>query len=200
MKIAYVDFCNTLYKGYSLGEFLTFIAQSKGGAFKLKLFLSRVIARLTGNEVFKLGLFQQLADTELKAFATGFAQVNNHKLFEPVLSYIQQLESQGYSIVIVSASVSELLEQFQYPFKVDAILAVNAKESKNGTVYGEEKVSAMQQWESQLGTEIESRIAMSDHESDKPMFDYCDKVIVVNPLNSELLSWAEQYNWEIMYV
>lgn len=199
MKVLYIDFCNTLCRGYSLDKFYKFVAKESGIFFTTALYLLKLASFVFMQDTIKNYFIKLYTYDYLDSLSEDYSRQLEIEFINPIIKEAKELSSQGYKIVIVSAALSDYIEKINFPFHVDKVIAASYKDKKMKMVYGEDKVNKIKKWEKENNFKIIHRISISDHISDLPMLEYADSSIVVNP-NSKLLEKKAKENfWKVVY-
>lgn len=124
---------------------------------------------------------------------------------------MQNLKAQGYRIVIVSASLKNIVEPSARAIGADDCLATEIEMSNGcftGKIIGdsvnhENKLKAIKAYEATLQHKPQS-IAYGNSRWDIPMLEYADNAVAVNA-NSKLAQWAIEHNrhqqqWRLEYI
>ena len=129
------------------------------------------------------GLSEEKTLSEAKLFYEKYIKKHlNHQ----VLSCVEQLRSEGYQVVLSTASidyyVNYIAEVHGYPYCICTELEVKdgfyTGYLKTSNCKGLEKLSQIQKF---LGTRDCKAIAITDHHDDLPLIEWCDKAYVVQP-------------------
>jgi HAD superfamily phosphoserine phosphatase-like hydrolase len=221
MKIVYVDFDGTLVRSNSF-QYLYFnlwhtwttsrtirtLATFMACALAYPLLVmahytdSRLRDRLT--YFFYWGLSQK----DLEEAAEVYFQ-KRQVLIPQTKAFLQEKKQAGYSIVIISGSIREVVvqasQQLDLADVVDHVITarlVYKGQVANGRMMHppmveEEKVRAIHAFEK--GLNVQDRICVSDSWSDRPMLDLGRHSVVINP-DSKLKIHAVNKNWDIWFV
>lgn len=199
MKIVYVDFCNTLYRGYSLNDFLKFLAKESGTLYIFLLYILKFLGRIFFKKSLQNYLISFFSSTYLDTISTKYAEILEKHLIHSSVDLVLNLYKNNYKVVIVSAAFSDYIKKIKFPFVVDKILAISFKDNPINTIYGKNKVSKILEMESLIADKAIHRVSISDHISDIPMLEFADQAIVINPNSEKFLKIALQRGWEIIY-
>ena len=198
MKVVYVDFCNTLCRGYSLNNFLKFLAKRSGFHYILILYILKSIGRIFHKKSLQNYFIRFFSNSYLEDVSTEYAKILERNFIHSSINLVSNLYKNNYRVVIVSAAFSNYIEKIRFPFQVEKIIAISFKDNPAETIYGKTKVSKILQMESLLEDKVLHRISVSDHITDIPMLELADKAIVVNPNSERLLKIANERGWEVI--
>ena len=111
MKIVYVDFCNTLYRGYSLNDFLKILGQR----VRNSIHLSTLYFKIFRTNFFKKSLQNYLisffSSTYLDTISTKYAEILEKHLIHSSIDLVLNLYKNNYKVVIVSAAFSDYIKK-----------------------------------------------------------------------------------------
>lgn len=213
-KFAFFDFDDTLCRGDSVVPFLLY-AVRKGVAPWTQL--PRAIVgylrqlghpeRISGAKEITFSFIKGMAAEPLDDLARSFFRdVITPRLFQQGLAELWKLKSEGYTIVIVSASADVYMRVLPEFLPVDAVLSTQCL-MQNG-VYtgkigpnckGDEKPRRIAAWlkENGLEADLPASRAYGDSPSDAPMLHTVGQATLVNPGKKlvQLLPHAPQVNW-----
>lgn len=209
-KIAYIDFCNTITNVHTLVPFIKYLSSKKGLVGKIRYYsiqlYRKIIKRNDANSIFLH--FDNLDENFVKSAARDFYDIIVSKNLNPnVVKMIQELDNNGYKIVIISNAIPEYIYHLNNLFRIEHIISnqmeiadgkYRSKLRSDNRIYAAKKVEAIRKYENEMGIQMPFRLAMSDHISDIPMLELADKAIVVNPNSKEFCDIAKQRNWEII--
>lgn len=199
MKVLYIDFCNTLCRGYTLDRFFKFIAKESGFFHIIILYSLKLASFLFMKNAIKNYFIKLYSYDYLDNLSENYSKKLETEFINAIIEVAKDLSGRGYKIIIVSAALSDYIEKINFPFNVDEIIAASYKDKNLKMVYGEDKVIKIKEWEKGKNIEIMHRISISDHISDLPMLEYSDSSIVINP-NSKLLEEKAKENfWKVLY-
>ncbi len=189
IKLAYVDFCHTVVTKYTLGDYIRFYLLEK------KKFLSYFLFRfkLLSIENILIHIFNNQDISIAKKYAES---LDKHINFD-VIKLLKNLIDNDFKIVIVSAGIEVYIKPF---FERQNIEIYNYLTTNNDPIYqylyGKQKIKAIKTFEMDMS--ISTRVGISDHISDMPMLEYCQRKIAVKGGNKSLYNFAKLNNWEVI--
>lgn len=205
MKIMYVDFCGTITTQSTLYKFIVFIVKRDSIIRKLKFLLYFIFNRYLGLINFNaLKIIENLNYAKFNTYANDFYnEVIETNINECVIEKIKEKKKEGYHIVIISGGLKSYINHINKIIKTDYIIAKelivrNDKikcELVNGTVFQNEKIFRVLEYEKKLDVKVNERLLISDNEDDIPLFLFCDKQILVNPSSKRLIDLGNHSNW-----
>ena len=198
MKVVYVDYCNTLYKGFSLSDFQKFSELESGFLFRSISICFRLLGKIFKREELKIFAFKALPKEKLYSLEQGFSSFLTTKRIETAWSVIKDYKKKGFKIVVVSASLKDIIRSSDTEGFFDDILARELIDFSSPLFYGELKVKKIQYWESQQSEKITERVAFGDHISDLWMLRFADKAFVVNSSDQNLRRIALKNDWVLL--
>lgn len=207
MKILYVDFCGTLTTTSTLNKFCKYVFKKHSIYTKfyyLYILLSDYINTAQPNIIKP---FNNMHISTLDRYAKSFFdnQLESH-INEKTINYIKKAISDDYHVVIISGGLRNYIEHISKVVKVDSIIAKEFLVSHNiikpifisGSVFQNEKVFKVHEYEKKLDSIIDERVVLSDSEDDMPLFLLADKRILVNSSSKRLTDYAKNNNWDIL--
>jgi len=207
MKILYVDFCGTITTSATLKKFCKYVFKKHSIYTKfyyLYILLTEYI-NMAQPDIIKP--FNNMQINTLDRYAKSFfdSQLESH-INEKTISYINNAISEGYHVVIISGGLKNYIEHISKVIKVDSIIAKEFMISKNtikpifisGSVFQNEKVFKVYEYEKKLNSIIDERVVLSDSEDDMALFLLADKRILVNSSSKRLTDYANTNNWDIL--
>lgn len=212
MKIALFDFCETLVDFQTGDAFIWFVQQCRRRntllliTYKVlrKLHIFWLLHRMLGTYVGKKLLLLSLRgypEEELDKYAKEYYKTRIHPhLIKPVVSELQRLKREGYSIYIVSGGYEIYQRYFAEEFKISGVIANRIKfdgDICTGTMTREDcmqntKVAYIK--ESIPDRYYNEWTAYSDSASDIPMLDFVGHPIVVSRDKRQLWADAKGYH------
>lgn len=125
-------------------------------------------------------------------------------VYDEALELIRQHQAAGRKVFLVSASPEEIVAPLARYLGVDEALATRAELDAHGRytgrveryVYGDEKVTLLQQIAARDGIDLDASYAYSDSATDVPMLQAVGHPVAVNP-DRELLRVARAEGWEV---
>lgn len=197
-KCAFFDFDDTLCRGDSVVPFLLY-AIRKGAAPWTQLFraakgyLSQIghPEKISGAKETTFSFIKGKEQSAMDDLARDFfREIITPRLFEQGIAELWRLKSEGYTIVVVSASVDLYMHLLPEFLPVDAVLATHCL-TENGcytgqiaaNCKGEEKPRRIAEWLSANGLELEAEAsrAYGDSPSDAPMLRMVGQPTLVDP-------------------
>lgn len=197
-KCAFFDFDDTLCRGDSVVPFLLY-AIRKGAAPWTQLFraakgyLSQLghPEKISGAKESTFSFIKGKTQEEMDELARGFfREIITPRLFEQGIAELWRLKSEGYTIVVVSASVDLYMHLLPEFLPVDAVLATPCLK-ENGcytsriaaNCKGEEKPRRIAAWLQENGIELDvaTSRAYGDSPSDAPMLRMVGLPTLVDP-------------------
>lgn len=197
-KMAVFDFDETLVRGKTMFEFLTyFYAQDFGpavGTLRAHAEIDRLRAlaesrsRATVNrEFYRLFKGQPKAKIETTA-AQWFQETNRPDFYhQEILDLYRRHQADGAQMVVLSGSASLFLAPFANHLGVDHLLAINLEVDADGILTGE--IQGIQTIGDGKRDALEALLAQSDspvelfgygdHQSDFPFLEICDHPAVI---------------------
>ncbi len=196
---ALMDFDGTLSRGDSILSFIPY-AQKKGLCTR-----KQVRAGLWAALCYKLGL---LSDHEAKQRAMSFMaghgpdevnrvvaayydEVLRPALFKDGLAEVRRLQSEGKTLVLVTASTGFYLEPLREVLGLSAILSTRMDTDENGVFTGlqgdncrgVQKPLRLAEYLAARGDRLDydSSVAYGDSMSDLPLLKLCRRKVLVNP-------------------
>ncbi|MBQ7865970.1 MAG: HAD-IB family hydrolase [Clostridia bacterium] len=197
-KCAFFDFDDTLARGDSVVPFLLY-AVRRGVAPKSQLlraawgFLTQLgrPGNIRRAKEHTFSFIKGKAQAELDDLARDFfREIITPRLFEDAIAHLWQLKSEGYTIVVVSASVDAYMRLLPEFLPVDAVLSTRC-ECVDGrytgrveaNCKGDEKPRRIAAWlaENDLELDAPASRAYGDSPSDAPMLRLVGQPTLVNP-------------------
>lgn len=197
-KCAFFDFDDTLARGDSVVPFLLY-AVRRGVAPKSQLlraawsFLTQLgrPGNIRRAKEHTFSFIKGKAQAELDDLARDFfREIITPRLFEDAIAHLWQLKSEGYTIVVVSASVDAYMHLLPEFLPVDAVLSTRC-ECVDGrytgrieaNCKGDEKPRRIAAWlaENDLELDAPASRAYGDSPSDAPMLRLVGQPTLVNP-------------------
>lgn len=215
-KIAAFDFCETLVSFQTADRFVRYSihclndryrnTQYKLFCLKQKCYYYRFQDHLTSGSMHGkkalLKILKGLPEEKITNLAEEYYMKSVRPAFiRPVVQYLNELQEDGYRIVILSAGYSPYIQFFCREFGAECI--ANNFEYRNhiftgrlerDDCYGAEKVRRFYE---EIGEKtIDHLVFVSDSMSDRPMFEIADEcVYVINSTGSVEKKWSF-ISWE----
>ena len=208
MKIVYVDFCGTITTTATLYKFCKFVFLKHSIYTKLYFYLHYLLSRRM--KIFDINLFlpfNNMSLNKLDIYAeTFFNSILKPHINDKVIKYLNKASLNGYHVIIISGGLKNYIEHTIELIKFDKVIAKEFQlidsqikpNFNNGTVFQNDKIFQILNFEKQIDEQIEERIVISDSEDDIPLFLLADKKIVVNPSSKRLIELARHLNWELL--
>lgn len=215
-KFAFFDFDNTLAKGDSILPYLTFCV--KNGVASWRIIPASIIAYIrwrmhpefaAGAKEVSLSFMKGRRVEDMDDLARTFFQSKMvARVFAQARIELERLRSEGYRIVVVSASPDVYMRVLPEFLPVDAVLATQCEVNKQGcysgkvghNCKGEEKIVRIQAYLAETGETIHRAhsCAYGDSPSDAPMLQLTNHPTLVNPKKKliKLLPDAPQLAWQ----
>ena len=189
MKIAFFDIDKTLIYGDSLFSLLKYGVKKK----PLYIFLYPCIglyAVLYALKLIPITKLKEIVYTPLKDFTDEDYEVFFDKYIwgrriENTVNELTRLKSEGYYILMVTASAQCYMRLWQERGFADKVIGTQTKEGSNKIIgkncSGKEKVVRIQKFFNETGLEadLSNSVGFSDSDKDKPMLALCEKRVRV---------------------
>lgn len=209
-KIAYVDFDGTLVKSHCVNYLIQVQAQRKGWlAFwlwrswlQLKALKFHYLNQTSAEKFdrYYYRHFKGIAQQDLLAALPG--RVFEHlysRLLPDAVDELHKLRQEGYHIVVVSASLKDIVAPFARAIGAHDCLATEIEVHEGrytGNILGHSinhhhKRSAIEAYEAQLPSPPATRVAYGNSQWDIPMLDLAGQAVAVNA-GSKLRDWATE--------
>ncbi len=211
-KIAVFDFCDTLYNGQSLNDFLIYFSKN---SFIKKVYLSSI------NHLYKLGLlrsdikkslqlkiFNGINQNKIDSICFNFYQdIIKKNLNISVTNELNRLNQDGYQILILSGALSDYLKYLKFDFPISKIISNSLQfdgEMCLGVIdkpecLGIGKLEKFQQNFNLINENIIDSIFFTDHASDSILFSFFKQNIIVVKKNN-IPNWVKHINFNIIEV
>lgn len=209
---AFFDVDGTLLPGaYGEGIFIRYLLEKKVLTWKnLARYVISVLAG--GNFLHRLAwernknyLKGQRAE-EIRGWAERcFRERILSRLSERGLAAVQDHLRQGHRVLLVSASISDLVEPLRQHLDVHGALATRLA-SRDGCltgrthgpfVYGGRKAKLLRRWATRRHMNLRRSYAYSDHHSDIPLLEMVGHPVAVNP-DEKLRRHARKCGWPVV--
>lgn len=207
-KIAFFDFDNTIYKGYTYDTFFDYLSKNypeyswveekKNEIYNSKLEYNELViqsANLVGNCVrgWDKTKFHKISKQIFK----------DSQIYDWVRPVVKLLKSSGFELIIVTGSFDSMIKDVSKMLEFDKIFC-SQFESRAGTFTG--KISLIMNHESKgrVITEISKRsndmlsIAFGDSIGDAPMLQLVDIPFIVNAYDQVIVNKASELKWNIV--
>lgn len=209
MKILYVDFCGTVTFPSTLKKFCKYVLLKNGVFSKIYYYLHLILYNkyLKIKQLNLFVPFNNMQNKLLEKYSLEFFNIYiSNKLNDKTINLITKYKEAGYYIVIVSGGLTNYIKHLNKIVNVDHIIAKEFLVHKNriktefttGTVFQNEKIFKISEFENNLGHLIDERVVISDSEDDIPLFLLADKKILVNPSSKRFTAYAKLNNWQIL--
>ncbi len=212
-KYAFFDIAKTLYDGYSNSGFYLFLAKKKlvdefvakedkeidrlysSGAIDYRE-ASRRVVHLLGKAL------KGKTRTKVREWQQRF-MVEDNRLFSWVAPLVTYLREQGFTIYIISADGTPVVEAIGDYLGVDMAYA-SELERKNGAYTGrvlrmlnfEEKAHLVHRILGHLGKSL--KIGFGDSEGDVDMLSHMDHAFLYQPKEKKLIEHAKSEGWYVV--
>jgi HAD superfamily phosphoserine phosphatase-like hydrolase len=219
MKIVYVDFDETLVTSNSFHYLYAIrrrvISIEPKAAMFFWFMLMMVLAPLLILSHFISGslrdqlsyfFYRGLSEAMIRKLAADYFTENSQLLRRPLVEWLRERKREGYQILIVSGSVTQVVEAaiqaYQLEELVDHVLTtrlVFARGKAQGCIQGlplvgRQKVNVVRAFE---GTSrVTQRLVVTDSMSDRPLLEFATEAVVVNP-KARLRRYALARNWRV---
>jgi len=209
-KIAYIDFDGTLVKSHCVHYLIKINSNIKS---KFSFWVWRFFLQLKAPyfhflnktssskfDTYYYSYFKGLKTTQInEAMDKLLLEYMTSKLFGQAIDEIRRLKSEGYRIVIVSASLDLIVKPFAKSIDADHIIATTLETNnelftgviKNKSVNHHNKLKAIKEFEEKHQLTPEKRVSYGNSQWDIPMLDFADEAIAVNP-DKNLALWAKE--------
>lgn len=186
MKLALVDFCETLVDFQTADEFVLYIASKKSfKTFVVKEFVRRLlksmrILRGDKNKKFLLSYLKGLTELELEVYSERYHKEKvRNSIIKNTLLKVEKLKSEGYEIALVSGGYSSYINYFAAEFGFKYVIATDIEVSAGivtGRIDGLNCMGVNKLYKLKTEIDLESInydqcYVFSDHESD--IYLYC---------------------------
>ncbi len=199
IRLALFDFDNTIAKGDSIVSFLLYAVRT-GNASVFRLLSGvggylRARIRRSSSSKYKesaLSFMKRFSEEERKQFCREYIQARVlPSIYPEALREMAQCRAEGFTVVIVSASVSLYMMELLSFLPADAMICTDAYLSLDGrysgklgpNCKGKEKVVRIQRWLEQRRLEADWKHSRSygDSWSDRFMLDLTGTQTLINP-------------------
>lgn len=209
MKILYVDFCGTVTFPSTLKKFCRYVLLKNGVFSKLYYYLYLILNNKY-LKIIQIDLFipfNNMPNKLLEKYSLDFFNIYISKnLNEKTINLITKYKEAGYYIVIISGGLTNYIKHINKIVSIDHIIAKEFIIDKNriksefstGTVFQNEKIFKISEFENNLDHVIDERVVISDSEDDIPLFLLADKKILANPTSKRFVAYAKLNNWKIL--
>lgn len=209
MKILYVDFCGTVTFPSTLKKFCRYVLLKNGVLSKLYYYLYLILNNKY-LKIIQIDLFvpfNNMPNKLLEKYSLEFFNIYISKnLNEKTINLITKYKEAGYYIVIISGGLTNYIKHINKIVSIDHIIAKEFIIDKNriksefstGTVFQNEKIFKISEFENNLDYVIDERVVISDSEDDIPLFLLADKKILANPTSKRFVAYAKLNNWKIL--
>ncbi|MDB5167534.1 MAG: HAD-superfamily subfamily hydrolase [Candidatus Saccharibacteria bacterium] len=145
-----------------------------------------------------VGIDKQL----LEEISDRIITVKGKVLYHYTRDLLRELQSQGYTTIVISGSQQTLVERFARTYKIDIALGLDYEFSDDKLVaikreiYGQ-KDTLLKQVVAEHGLDWHDSYAVGDTSGDAGMLELVDNPIAFNP-DSKLLAIAKEKGWKIV--
>lgn len=212
MKVAFVDIDGTLIKGQTQIHFLSYLFWKKEVSTSdiLKVIFWYLGYKLFGrkiNESLAANIYEKLVGgksrEKVSNLINDYFERMKYYIYPGARSFIEEIRSEGFSIVLLTSTPCPIAEKFKEYFSADETICTKLEindEIFTGKILGRVNQGATKSERvSDYIKKINPRktLAASDHITDLPVFEIVDRKIVINP-DRRLLNFAKQKKWEII--
>ena len=189
MKVAFFDIDKTLIYGDSLFSLLKYGIKKRpvyiflypAIAFFAILYALKIVPITRLKEI----VYTPLKDFKKEDYEIFFEKYIWGKRIENTVTELTRLKSEGYYILMVTASAQCYMRLWEEKGFADSVLGTLTKENSNkitgNNCSGKEKVARIEQFfkENGIDYEFDSAIGFSDSDKDRPMLSLCKTKIRV---------------------
>lgn len=189
MKVAFFDIDKTLIYGDSLFSLLKYGIKKRpvyiflypAIAFFAILYALKIVPITRLKEI----VYTPLKDFQKEDYEIFFEKYIWGKRIENTVAELTRLKSEGYYILMVTASAQCYMRLWEEKGFADSVLGTLTKENSNkitgNNCSGKEKVARIEQFfkENGIDYEFDSAIGFSDSDKDRPMLSLCKTKIRV---------------------
>lgn len=162
------------------------------------------ISRPQFNRVFYRNYRGMEVDVLKSSASDMFESYLRHRIFPEAISQIEEHREQGDQIVLLTGSLSFIVQPIAEFFGADSVLAPELVELggrfmgelTTEPLIGEQKAMAMKKFSEQANIPLDICYAYSDSQSDLPMLEAVGNPVAVNP-SKGLRKHALEASWEI---
>jgi HAD superfamily phosphoserine phosphatase-like hydrolase len=210
-RFAFVDVDGTLLDCSSERQFLTHLLRTGGLAFRSAVsfalgYLARPLATLSSGPGWNRRYLSGMKVSDAAGEAASFSEGELVPRMRPeVVSLLARLSSDGFSPVLLSASLRWLVEPLG--IAIGAVEVISSDLEEEGGVltgrlsssrpWGGEKASLARRHASSAGSSISVCCALGDSASDIPLLSACGRAYAVHPSRA-LRKEAAARGWEIV--
>ncbi len=203
-KIAFFDFDNTIYDGYTFEDFIEFVSRNVLKTDRFQNQVKNILQTTTDYNDIASGIAEIVGEIIVgwpqKKFEK-FAKISCNKKkisgwVKPVTSY---LKSMNFKNIVVSASFEEMIADSLEVLEIDKIYCSTfALKDKRFTgkikllLNEDKKVEVIK---SEISNNQVFSIAFGDSVGDAPMLDSVDKAFLVRSYNEEIEKFAKKKGW-----
>ena len=209
MKILYVDFCGTVTFPGTLKKFCRYVLLKNGLFSKMYYYLHLILYNkyLKIKQIDLFVPFNNMPYELLENYSLEFFNIYiNKNLNKKTINLINRYKDAGYYIVIISGGLTNYIKHINKIVNIDHIIAKEFFVHKNriksefstGTVFQNEKIFKISEFENSLDHSIDERVVISDSEDDIPIFMLADKKILAYPKSKRFIAYAELNNWKVL--
>ncbi|MFB1078178.1 HAD-IB family phosphatase [Photobacterium damselae] len=210
MKIAFVDFCETLVDLQTADEYIEFLIREKEGSRSYKLFIIKFFRNRLVNKVLKRIfskykspksiILKLVKSYSLEDFNIGAVRFNKklieEYLIKDVLNEILKLKEENYKIIVVSGGYDIYINNF-FPDIIDNVIATKIlfKDGKCCGIFDgvdcleDNKIIKIKDILDINDIDYEQSYTYSDSITDMPLFSLSKNKIVISKKESK--KWAE---------
>ena len=213
-RIAVFDVDNTLIKGHSQYLFAWYLFRHsliyQDLFFKILgwflLYRLHLTGNATGIRFLAYRAFEGYRPVILRRlFNRFFREELKMRLIPETVRLLKRHMRQGYEVVLVSASLRDIIEPLRIFLGVKVLIATRLKrrrgvytgEAQGMPVYGRNKLRALKGFIRRQGFTLEGSFAYADHVSDLPLLKLVENPVCVRP-GRELTLLARHMGWRVM--
>ncbi len=219
MKIALIDFCETIVDYQTFDPFIEYVLQHERQTRYRLICTSfvKMVCRLFTWLFSKLGrnvyVYKNLIVAQMKGLsqeklellaASYYTECIQPHLIPQTLELLRELKAQGCELVIVSGGCNLYINCFAKAFCIDHIMSAELEFVESictgrlkTDCMGNEKLVRVREWMAGEGLSGNCAVGVSDSVSDRPMLSICDRKIVIS--RREHQSWVTNEMEEIIW-
>jgi HAD superfamily phosphoserine phosphatase-like hydrolase len=203
-KIAFFDFDNTIYNGYTYQDFIDYVSENVLKTDKFQIKSSDIIKNTKNYNDIVLKKAEIVGEmitgwTQSEFEKYGKVSCNKSKILEWVVPVINFLKSVGFETIIITSSFKEMLSDSVEALKIDREY-YSSFETENDKYNGkiklllndDKKVEAIKE---EIKGDNTFSIAFGDSMGDAPMLDTVNLAFLVRSYNTEIEDIAKQKGW-----
>lgn len=219
MKIALIDFCETVVDYQTFDPFIEYVMQHERKIQYRIICTSvvKVLCRLLTGLCGKVGhpvyfykslivaQMRGLSHEKMKLLASSYyTECIQPHLIPQTMELLRELKDQGFELVIVSGGCDLYITYFAKTFGIYHIMAAELEFSDGKCTgrlktdcMGKEKTVRVQKWMTEEGLSGKCGVGVSDSVSDLPMLSMCERKIVIS--KHEHQCWVSPEMEEIIW-